>query len=149
LKRPSKRLTQLGDLGPHPGQRHLRQHLRQLLEVFCRQPIDAVAYRTLQVPYRHEPAARADLIRVLIDDVAPAGATRLVLESRAGRDELDRRTIHDRLLAYAPSPLAYEHLLPTEDPLLWLADAFAWVAGAGGDWVARCAGVLRVVDRRS
>ena len=43
--------------------------------------------------------------------------------------------------------LTCEHLLPAEDPILWVADAFAWVAGAGGDWAAgRCDDALRVVD---
>ena len=122
---------------------------RQLLASFARLPIEAIAYRAVQVPLRHEPAIRAELLRALIDDIVPTGATRLVIESRSGRDELDRRTIHDRLLIHRSSTLAYEHLLPTEDPLLWLADTFAWVAGAGGDWTARTPNVLRVVDRRA
>lgn len=51
-----------------------------------------------------------------------------------------------RLVSYPRSPLTYEHLLPVEDPILWVADAFAWVAGAGGEWADRCGNVLGIVD---
>ncbi len=89
---------------------------------------------------------RSALLVVMVDDIVGEGATRLVLESREGRDQLDRRVIHRRLLSQRDSALTYEHLRPTEDPILWVADAFAWAAGAGADWLGRCGEVLRVVD---
>lgn len=119
---------------------------RQLLDVFCGLPIEAVAYRTVPAPTRREPETRSGLLVAIIDDIVGRGATRLVIEGRAGRDQLDRRVIRQRLFSYADSPLTYEHLLPVEDPILWVADAFAWVAGAGGDWADRCGDALRVVD---
>jgi hypothetical protein len=33
--------------------------------------------------------------------------------------------------------LTYEHVLPHEEPLLWLADAVAWCYGAGPRWRPR------------
>lgn len=119
---------------------------RQLLDLFCGLPFDAVAYRSVHASTRREPAVRSSLLVAMVDDIVGEGAARLVLESREGRDELDRRVIRQRLLSRADSALAYEHLRPTEDPILWVADAFAWVAGAGGDWPGRCGDILRVVD---
>ncbi len=31
-------------------------------------------------------------------------------------------------------PLTYEHMRKHEEPLLWLADGFAWAEGKGGIW---------------
>lgn len=71
--------------------------------------------------------------------------TRQVMESRSGRDTLDRRAIRAALLAAAdPGALAYEHLLPHKQPGLWLADAFAWAAGPGTSWLERCRPMLEV-----
>jgi hypothetical protein len=51
---------------------------------------------------------------------------RLVVESREGRDRVDRRTIRAALLdAGAIDRLDYEHMRPSEEPRLWLADAVA------------------------
>lgn len=119
---------------------------RQLLALFCGLPIEAVAYRAARARTRREPETRSALLVAIIDDIVGGGASRLVIESRAGRDQLDRRVIRQRLVVHQDSALTYEHLLPVEDPILWVADAFAWVAGAGGDWSARCRDVLRVVD---
>src|SRR5436190_2096858 len=62
---------------------------RQLLELFCQLPLTAVAHRTLNSPSRREPTARAALLDALVDDISATMAARLVLESRAGRDESD------------------------------------------------------------
>lgn len=121
---------------------------RQLLALFCDLPIEAVAYRTVRAPARREPEARSALLVAIIDDIVSGGASRLVIESRAGRDQLDRRVIRQQLIGHPDAALTYEHLLPVEDPILWVADAFAWVAGAGGDWAGRCRDLLRVIDVR-
>jgi len=73
-------------------------------------------------------------------DLVKMSAHRLVLESRQDRDHLDRRTLRAALAdltGATTGPLVYEHLRPSEDPLLWPPDALAWCYGAGGDWLRR------------
>lgn len=59
----------------------------------------------------------------------------LYIERREGRDGDDHRVVNR---SRRPSPaLDYQHILPNDDPLIWLPDCFAWPVGAGGDWLAR------------
>ncbi|HWB34749.1 MAG TPA: hypothetical protein VHA75_01865, partial [Rugosimonospora sp.] len=79
-------------------------------------------------------------------DLAKAGVTRLVIESREGRDHIDRRTIYTALQSLGvPPSLRYEHLRGHEEPLLWIPDAIAWAYGAGGDWRRRISSLLEGV----
>ena len=91
----------------------------------------------------NEIAARAAcLTRVVVDALADQ-AHRLVIESREGRDHADRHVIYATLQrADKPVELAYEHMRPHEEPLLWIADAAAWAYGAGGDWRRRVGPLL-------
>jgi hypothetical protein len=85
-----------------------------------------------------ETAVRAACLAQLIADILIDGAHRLVIESRDGRDEADRRVIYAALRnVIGPAELAYEHMRAHEEPLLWIADAAAWAYGAGGDWRRR------------
>jgi hypothetical protein len=73
---------------------------------------------------------------------------RLVLESRAERDVIDQRQlIATRLSGLFPHNATFEHLLPYEEPLLWIADAAAWAWGAGGDWRRRADPMIAEVVR--
>jgi hypothetical protein len=82
----------------------------------------------------------------LVADLHVVGATRLVIESRSGRDEQDRRTIFAALREGDPhATLAYEHMRPHEEPLLWPADAIGWAYSAGGDWRRRADPLLEKV----
>ena len=84
--------------------------------------------------------ARAECLTALVSDLIKMSANRLVLESRQDRDQADRRVLRTALAdlvgATADGPV-YEHMRPSEDPLLWPADALAWCYGAGGDWRRR------------
>jgi hypothetical protein len=92
-----------------------------------------------------EPQARPAVLRRALEDLGDLGVQRLVIESRAGRDRFDRETIRSEQRAGSlPQDLAYEHLLPHEEPLLWVADGVAWAWGAGGDWRRR---VEPIVER--
>ena len=66
------------------------------------------------------------------------GVIRLLIESREGRDELDRQVLIEELRRRG-AELTYEHLLQHSDPLLWIADALAWCSSAGGSWRDRIA----------
>lgn len=135
-----------------PGQRRLHfvhergERRKQVLDTLCGLPVSVRVYRSRLAPLRREPSTRAALLDALVDDLVTLGAHRLVLESRAGRDELDRRVLRARLAHHGVVDPVYEHLLGHEDPLLWAADAFAWAAGAGKAWRDRCAAVLILRD---
>lgn len=79
---------------------------------------------------------RAAAMTVLALDLNRVGAARLAVESRG--EPLDRA---DRLVIAKSLPpgsmVTYEHLLPHEEPMLWMADAVAWCYGAGSRWRPR------------
>jgi hypothetical protein len=80
----------------------------------------------------------------LVAELREAGCQRLVLESRGRADDhRDARTITS-VLAPAPSKsgLVHEHLVPYEDPLLWIPDAVGWCYGASTDYRRRIAPVI-------
>ena len=61
---------------------------------------------------------------------------------------MDRRTIRAALLdAGAIDRLDYGHMRPSEEPLLWVADAVAWAYGVGQTWRRRVGGIVEVVRR--
>jgi hypothetical protein len=85
-----------------------------------------------------DEAARQDCLRRLTDDLLDLRATRLVLDTREDRDIHDVRTIRSALgKKPRKSQLSYEHMVSTQERLLWRADAAAWAHGAGGDWSRR------------
>jgi hypothetical protein len=40
----------------------------------------------------------------------------------------------------------YDHMPPYDDPLLWIADAFAWCSSAGGTWQERIEAITTAQD---
>jgi hypothetical protein len=86
--------------------------------------------------------ARETCLLALVADIVPAGARRLVLESRASMDHRDLRVINAALRKHGQHRLDYLHLRPEEEPMLWVADAVAWAVGAGGDWRRRVTPLL-------
>jgi hypothetical protein len=97
--------------------------------------------RVYSCPAQTKEAREACLL-ALVADIVPAGARRLVLESRESMNHLDIRVINSALRKYGERQLVYLHLRPAEEPLLWAADAVAWAVGAGGDWRRRAEPVL-------
>lgn len=77
----------------------------------------------------------------LATDLTELRGERLIIESREGRDDQDRRVLYEVLHSTA---VVYEHFAAHEDPGLWLADALAWSYGAGGQWRER---VRNLVDQ--
>lgn len=84
----------------------------------------------------HEPALRAESFRRMVRPLLERNVTRLVIESREGRDHLDRQVLLGALRA-RPAAFGYDHMPPHGDPLLWVADAVAWCSSAGGVWRER------------
>ncbi|MGH3931634.1 MAG: hypothetical protein ACRDTF_16870 [Pseudonocardiaceae bacterium] len=70
-----------------------------------------------------DETARQRCLEQLARDLTTAGAHRLVLDGREGRDILDARTLRT-VLGTQPSRggLTYEHLDSTQEPLLWISD---------------------------
>jgi len=85
----------------------------------------------------------------MVDPLLARGVTRLIIESREGRDDLDRQKLVGRLRGRRDAFL-YDHMPPHGDPLLWIADAFAWCSSAGGPWQERIYAITiyQDVDRR-
>ena len=86
-------------------------------------------------------------LAALIADIAPAGASLLVLESRESMNHLDVLVIDAALRKHGSGSLEYRHLSPYEEPLLWVSDAVAWAMGAGGDWRRRVGPMIDEVVR--
>ncbi|MGW6443979.1 hypothetical protein [Lentzea sp. NPDC055074] len=88
--------------------------------------------------------ARQACLRRLVEDLLNAGAHRLVLDSRAQRDQHDLLTIRTSLGRVALSTnLVYEHCRASNEELLWIADFAAWCYGSGGEWRER---VMPIVE---
>lgn len=79
---------------------------------------------------------RAEALRELIKPLIDRSVTRLLIESRQGRDDADRQVLIGELRRRRET-FAYDHMPPYADPLLWVADAFAWCSSAGGVWMQR------------
>jgi hypothetical protein len=85
-----------------------------------------------------EERARQECLIALVLNLVALGVVRLVLDSREVRDQHDRQTIWAVLgKRSAASVFIYEHMLSTQEQLLWVADVVAWCYGAGGEWKRR------------
>lgn len=94
--------------------------------------------------HKSDIEARERCLGAIAERLANLGVSRLVIESNQHQDQRDRRVLA-RALRSCGRPFSYEHMRPTEDPILWAADAVAWCYGAGGDWRRRIRTILREV----
>jgi hypothetical protein len=83
-----------------------------------------------------EAAIRAESFRQMVQPLLDRDVARLIIESREGRDTLDRQILVGEL-RHRPGAFSYDHMAPHGDPLLWVADAVAWCSSAGGVWRER------------
>ena len=114
---------------------------RLLLAHFDQLPIEVHVTADVIAAHQREHQTRARLLGALIAQLQTDNVTRLVIESRDGRDHDDQAVIQ-RTRAATP-PLVYEHSTPADEPLLWLPDAYAWAVGRGPDWSHLVAKTLR------
>jgi hypothetical protein len=82
---------------------------------------------------------RAEALRAMTKDLLGLKVDRLIIESRAARDDHDRRVLFAALRSAGGADLVYEHMTPAADPALWFADAVAWSYSAGGRWQSKLA----------
>ena len=128
-----------------PGER--RMHLSKETVVRRRVLLDQIAREGFSVGVFSCRAPVTLARRALVDCVvidAGQSLRRLVFESRSHDDIYDvRRLIELRRDGLLPPQAVYEHVLPHEEPLLWVADAVAWAWGAGKDSKRRIGPVVR------
>ena len=122
-----------------PGQR--RWHFVHERDSRRRQIVDAIiaSGQVTALIYRgkgRDAEIRAESFRRMVQPLLERGVARLIIESREGRDELDRKVLVGQLRGRTDAFL-YDHLPPYSDPLLWIADALAWCSSAEGAWRAR------------
>lgn len=81
---------------------------------------------------------------MLVPQLVAFGVVKLTIEQiDEGGKARDLRNIRDALLAMdRVSDLTYQHEDQAGKPMLWVADAIAWCAGAGGTWRARIVPIL-------
>lgn len=137
-----------------PGQRRLHFHSesgprqRQLASDLLRFEADVSVFICRSAHGRGSQEARAACLTAIVDHLQATGSSvQLTLESRHEQDQDDHPVIWS---ARRRRPLLdYEHVSGTEEPMLWLADAFAWLVGAGGEWRRRIGpAVSQVIDVR-
>ena len=118
--------------------------------------LDTVAGLSVQaVVLRHRPvvglrptACRHRLLQAATGLVVGSGVTAWTLDDQeASQRERDRASIAHSLGGVEPSlHPSYDHRPASSEPLLWIADAICWAAGAGGEWRRRIGAVLTVRD---
>jgi hypothetical protein len=122
-----------------PGQR--RWHFVHERDSRRRQILDAIlasGQATALIYYGkgRDTEIRAESFRRMVDPLIDRNVVRLIIESREGRDDLDRQVLVGHLRG-RPDSFLYDHMPPHGDPLLWIADALAWCSSAGGPWQER------------
>ncbi len=121
-----------------PGQR--RWHFVHERDSRRRQIIDAIVAsgQVEALIYRGtgpDGRLRAESLRRMVTPLLERRVTRLIIESRHGRDHFARAVLIGQLRGQ-PDAFLYDHMPPHGDPLLWVADAIAWCSTAGGSWGA-------------
>ena len=121
------------------GQRRLHfaqertQRRRSLLTSMSKLPIQVRIYSSTA----KEPVARARAIEALLFDLIALDGRRLVIERReTSQDGRERRQIATAVASgTAPPTISYDHMAGHEEPLLWVA--VAWAYWARGEWRPR------------
>ena len=135
-------LLQPGQLRTHFNKEKDR-YRRKLLKAFSEMEISSVIY---VVRHHDFQVARTAILQKVVSEVGESRVVRLVLESRANQDARDRVDILRALRTNPIQPFTYDHLPPSNEPLLWIPDAVAWSWGRGDGWRRR-ADELGLVER--
>jgi len=106
-----------------PGQR--RWHFVHERDSRRRQTLDAIlasGQATALIYYGkgRDTEIRAESFRRMVDPLIDRNVVRLIIESREGRDDLDRQMLVGQLRG-GPDAFLYDRMPPHGDPLLWIA----------------------------
>ena len=97
---------------------------------------------------RDQQQARAACLHALVQDLAAAGAQRLVLEQDDSLVRSDQAVLYAAVRAAGTQDqLTYEHVPARSEPLLWIADAAAWCWSRGTPWPDRIQPIIRQTRR--
>jgi hypothetical protein len=87
--------------------------------------------------------ARSECWTVLVPQLVRLRVVELTIERIEGGESRDRRDIRNALQGIGRgTELTYTHRDPAGEPMLWVADAVAWCAGAGSAWQTRISPIL-------
>lgn len=119
---------------------------RSALALFATLPVRAEIVECVRAHGMTEFLARDACLTTLVRRLQARGVSRMTIESRQD-DRDDQRVISK--VRRVDSPLAFDHRMGSEEPLLWIADAIAWAYGAGGRWATLAAPtLLEVIEAR-
>lgn len=104
---------------------------REILMAITEMPVSAVVFVARAKQGVRESDARAACMSDLVLMLQADAVQRLVIESR--QDDRSDVAVIERARTREPR-LVFEHRRPDDDPLLWVADALTWAAGAGREW---------------
>ncbi|TDE88177.1 hypothetical protein EXU48_23950 [Occultella glacieicola] len=122
-----------------PGQRRLhmvkespaRQHT--ILSTIATLGAQVTIYQA-GAGFRSHVERRGACLERLVEDIAAAGHTRLLLESEQGEEARDRRILYRQTDQHGcRDSLSYGHATAASEPLLAIPDAIAWAWARGGD----------------
>ncbi|MEU4345368.1 hypothetical protein AB0H00_29645 [Nocardia sp. NPDC023852] len=106
---------------------------RSICSALCELEINVVVYDATRT--RSAVDARATCLTAVVEDLAELGARRLTIEQDDSLVASDRKVLYTAVRKFGVAEtLAYEHMRPNEEPLLWVSDAVAWCVAKGGDW---------------
>lgn len=115
---------------------------RVLLTAIAELPLEAfvvICHRDHGVT---EFAARTACLTAVVAELQRRSVDRLVIESRQD-DREDARLIS--VVRHRDPPLVFEHRTARREPMLGLADAVTWAAGAGRSWQLLIEAILKRV----
>ncbi len=82
-----------------------------------------------------ETSAREDCLRSLVQILKPNEAIQLFVELDENHRALDKRVLTRELLTWSLSEqISFQHATSSQQQLLWIPDALAWVRTRGGEW---------------
>ncbi|MEU7634364.1 hypothetical protein AB0C34_31075 [Nocardia sp. NPDC049220] len=119
---------------------------RSICSALCALEVKVAVYDAVRI--RNTVDARAACLTAAVEDLAELGARRLTIEQDDSLVASDRKVLYAAVRKFGVADiLAYEHLRPNEEPLLWVSDAVAWCVAKGGDWRNRVDPVITGVRK--
>lgn len=124
-----------------PGQRRIHftkersERKRMILSRFFEFGVQAQIFHCAT---KSQAQGREACWRGIVNFAVEHSHARIVIERDESIEQLDRQTLFREVRRHGiGDTLSYEHALPHQEPLLWVADAIAWSATKGGEWKTR------------